>query len=68
MLLAEYNEAEAMELFREEGYAEGLVETKAEAVSALMAKLGIAAEQALEALNVHRDERELVIKLLAEHF
>ncbi len=46
MLLTEYNEAEAMELFRKEGYdegynegynegyAEGLAETKAEAVSA----------------------------------
>lgn len=76
MLLTEYNEAEAMELFRKEGYdegyaegyAEGLAETKAGAVSALMAKLGIAAEQALEALNIHGDERELVIKLLAEHF
>lgn len=33
-----------------------------------MAKLGITAEQAFEALNIHGDERELVIKLLAERF
>jgi hypothetical protein len=64
MLLSEYNEAEAMELFREDGRTEG----RAESVVGVMAKLGIAAEQALEALNIHGDERELVIKLLAEHF
>ena len=64
MLLAEYNEAEAMELFREDGRAEG----RAESVVGVMANLGLTSEQAIEALNIHGDERELVIKLLAEHF
>ena len=32
MLLTEYNEAEAMELFREEGRAEGLAEGRAEGI------------------------------------
>ena len=32
MLLTEYNEAEAMELFRKEGRAEGLAEGRAEGI------------------------------------
>ena len=73
MLLTEYNEAEAMELFRrdgyEEGFAEGYAEGLSEGVTALHAKrimdrLGFTAEQAFEALGVPLEDRSRVLEML----
>ena len=78
MLLTEYNEAEAMELFREdgraegkaEGIAEGIVEGRVEAcaenVAGIMANLGMTVEQALDAIGIAPEERAQVLALLAE--
>ena len=62
MLLTEYNEAEAMELFREDGRAEG----RAESVAGVMANLGLTAEQALDAIGIAPEERAQVLARLAE--
>jgi len=80
MLLTEYNEAEAMELFREEGRAEGLAEGRAEGLAegraearmeltalhtaSVMNRLGFTAEQALEALGVPLEDRSRVLEML----
>ena len=78
MLLTEYNEAEAMELFRRdgyeegfaEGYAEGYAEGLSEGVTALHAKrimdrLGLTAAQALDLLGAPEEDREGIIKLMS---
>ncbi|MBP3892729.1 MAG: hypothetical protein J6D34_01650 [Atopobiaceae bacterium] len=61
MLLTEYNEAEAMELFREDGREEGRVEGRAETITVhaarVMDKLGLSAEQALDLLGIPEEER-----------
>ena len=70
MLLTEYNEAEAMELFRRDGYEEGFAEGYAEGVTALHAKrimdrLGLTAAQALDLLGAPEEDREGIIKLMS---
>lgn len=73
MLLTEYNEAEAMELFREEGREQGREEGReqgrAEAVAAsirsLMGSLGCTAERAMELLSVPESERPRYLEALA---
>lgn len=58
MLLTEYNEAEAMELFREEGRAQGRASALLESVANLMASTGCTAERAAEMLGVPAEERQ----------
>ena len=53
MLLAEYNEAETMELFKEDGRVEGRMED----IRNLMKKLKMTAEQAMEILDIPSSER-----------
>ncbi len=60
MLDTEYNEAEAMELFKEEGREEG----KVEAMHNLIKNLGITAEQAMAAIGIPENEYSAYIKLL----
>ena len=65
MLLTEYNEAEAMELFREEGRAEGREEGREEDreeatagyLASLMRTLGLTARQAMDALGIPEADR-----------
>ena len=70
MLLTEYNEAEAMELFREDGREEGRVEGRAETITVhaarVMDKLGLSAEQALDLLGVPEEDRKGIIKLMSD--
>lgn len=62
MLLTEYNEAEAMELFREDGRTEATVSC----TSNLMRKLGLSAEEALDMLGVDEKDRSEYLELLHE--
>ena len=68
MLLTEYNEAEAMELFREEGRAEGREEGREEAtagnLASLMRTLGLTARQAMDALGIPEADRARYLTLL----
>ena len=62
MMLTEYNEEQAMELFRrdgvEEGRLEGREESRLEDLRAIMMSLNFTAQQAMDALNVPPCERE----------
>ena len=60
MLLAEYNEAETMELFKEDGRREERVE----AIRNLMKKLKMTAEQAMEILGIPTTERSRYLTML----
>ena len=55
--LTEYNEAEAMELFREEGREEGRREITCENLQALMQSLGCTSEHAMDLLRVPPEDR-----------
>jgi len=58
MLLTEYNEAEQMELFKEDGRREGEVNTLVNSVKKLMANMNWTMEQAMDALSIPKDQRE----------
>ena len=60
MLLTEYNEAEAMELFKEDGRREERVA----AIHNLMKKLKMTAEQAMEVLGIPVSERSSYMSML----
>ena len=60
MLLAEYNEAETMELFKEDGRVEGRMED----IRNLMKKLKMTAEQAMEILDIPSSERSKYMTML----
>lgn len=60
MLLTEYNEAEAMELFKEDGRREERVA----AIHNLMKKLKMTAEQAMEVLGIPNSERSSYMSML----
>ena len=64
MLLTEYDEAEAMELFREEGREEGRDQTILEVASNLMGELGYTADRAMEFLRVPKAERSRYLSML----
>jgi hypothetical protein len=64
MLLTEYNEAEAMELFREEGREEGREEATAGNLASLMRTLGLTARQAMDALGIPEADRARYLTLL----
>ena len=62
MLLTEYNEAEQMELFKEDGRREGRREgeenTLVNSVKKLMANMNWTMEQAMDALSIPKDQRK----------
>ena len=62
MLLTEYNEAEQMELFKEDGRREGLAEgqekTLVESIRSLMDTLELTVDQAMDALRIPIDQRK----------
>ena len=64
MLLTEYNEAEAMELFREEGREEGREEATVSHLRNLMRSLGLTARQAMDALGVPEAKRAGYLTML----
>lgn len=68
MLLTEYNEAEAMELFREEGREEGRLEGReeamAESLTNLIRNMRLTAHQAMDVLGVPEAERARYLALL----
>lgn len=57
MLLTEYNEAEAMELFKEDGRREGRAEGRGEDIRSLMVTLGLTVDQPMDALRIPMAER-----------
>ena len=65
MLLTEYNEAEAMELFRrdgkkegiKEGIKEGVEQNRVESIRNLMTTLKLNAQQAMDALLIPADDQ-----------
>ena len=68
MCLTEYNEAETMQMFKEEGIEEGIKEGIKEgilvSVRNLMNNLKCSAEQALELIGVPEEERAVYLKML----
>ena len=71
MLLTEYNEAETMELFKEEGRAEGRQEgRKEESLSVIkntMANANCSSDRAMELMGIPKEERgKYAEKLRAE--
>ena len=68
MLLTEYNEAEAMRLFKLEGREEGREESLLSSLKTLMKKLKLTIEQAMDMLDVPPDARKaLALKLNNEN-
>ena len=61
MLLTEYNEAETMELFREEGREEGRLDNLRENLLNLVNDGGFTLQRALDVLKVSAADRELLI-------
>ncbi len=64
MLLTEYNEAEAMELFRKDGEKEGIDKTRVESIKTVMKKLKYTAQQAMDLLEIPAaDQTKYLAKL-----
>ena len=57
MCLTEYNEAEAMEMLKEEGRQEGLQETRLLDIKNLMDSTGWTAEKAMDLLKIPQEQR-----------
>ena len=64
MCLTEYNEAETMQMFKEEGIEEGKKEGILVSVRNLMNNMKCSAEQALELIGVPEEERSVYLKML----
>ena len=62
MLLTEYNETETMEMFREEGRAEGSENERIKNIRSLMASLKLTARQAMDALGIPLAEQDRYVK------
>ena len=71
MCLTEYNEAETMELFKEEGREEGREEGKDAAVienlRTLMSNFKWSAQQAMDALSIPNDKRTAYMGLVTKN-
>ena len=64
MLLTEYNEAETMELFRQDGRKEGMDETRVESIKNVMEGLKYTAQQAMDLLKIPAaDQSKYLAKL-----
>ena len=66
MCITEYDEARTMELFKEEGREEGREETQVSNIRALMQRLKLSAEAAMDALAVPPEEQKKYAMLLKE--
>ena len=74
MLLTEYNEAEAMELFKEdgrregrkEGREEGIDQTRVESIKTLMRKLKYTAQQVMDLLEIPTVDQEKYLAKLKQ--
>ena len=64
MLLTEYNEAEAMELFKEEGREEGRESERVSSIRNVMGSLATTAERAMEILGIPTSERPRYLTML----
>lgn len=64
MLLTEYNEAEQMELFREEGRAEGAESERINNIRSMMEMLKLSARQAMDALKIPASEQPRYLSML----
>lgn len=67
MLLTEYNEAETMELFKEEGRQEGRQEERLSVIKNIMANANCNSDRAMELMGIPKEERgKYAEKLRAE--
>ena len=66
MLLTEYNEAEAMELFREDGREEGRLEALRACLQGLVDDTGCTLRDAMDTLKVSAADREVLAKELGQ--
>ena len=66
MLLTEYNEKEAMELFKEDGREEGREETLLSTIKTVMGKLNYTAEKAMDFLDIPKDEQGKYILMMEQ--
>ena len=68
MLLTEYNEAETMAMFKEEGFEEGFEEgreeTQLESIRSIMKGLKLTARQAMDVLGISQEEQQKLSKRL----
>ena len=64
MLLAEYNEAETMELFKEEGREEGDRQRAIKDIRNVMKKLKCTAHQAMDFLDIPNSEQAIYLGML----
>ena len=64
MLLTEYNEAETMELFKEEGRAEGTDMASLRSIRNLMRSMKLNAQQAMDALGIPPDDQARYAEML----
>lgn len=64
MCLTEYDQAETMQLFKEEGREEGIKEGRIEDVKNLMKNLKMSAKQALSSLGIPESEHGKYMKML----
>ena len=66
MLLTEYNEAETMQMFKDEGRQEGLQEGTELHIKKLMQNLKMTMEQAMDVLGVPSSDRALYISKIRQ--
>ena len=64
MLLTEYNEAETMQMFKEEGIKEGYESGTESSIRKMMKNLKMTLEQAMDALEIPMSERAAYISKL----
>ena len=64
MCLTEYDEAETMQMFKEEGREEGREEGLLDNIKKLMKNLKISADQAMDSLEVPADKRQDILSML----
>ncbi len=64
MLLTEYNEAETMELFKEDGRKEGIDQSRIESIKTVMKKLQYTAKQAMEFLEIPASDQSKYMTML----
>ena len=67
MLLTEYNETETMELFKEEGCAEGKDEANISNIRKIMAKMKLSAKKAMDFMDISSEDQQRYAPLLKEH-
>ena len=66
MCLTEYNEAEVMEMFKEEGREEGTQAAIAACIKEIMGKLKYTADQAMDLLSIPDEERPTYAGMITE--